>query len=265
MRKGIRSLKGFLKSRTMKEKTAEILTDSIEALSGDIASCNAIVKDIKLMPSAIRDGIFLECFQTFLLNAYDYDPEKKEFVAERLRSFSCVLAKASPNQEAGYEGDQKVLSDYAKRIIKIIDDCGTKQKAFYLACLSRALMNEFTADPKMNTKMYFKLAQCIRNLTEEDLLFLKKRIDVGLITEDADYIDDFVALGLLKAVNGGYEYTERAFYLKKYALDYEGKVDIPKTFSDRVTPNEPKSLSDDELRKLLEMADEQTKPKWGKF
>ena len=247
-----RTTKGIIKSDTAKEFLSGIYSDAIGALTGDPASFISLYNDLKSLPSAIRDGIFLECFQVFLLNAYEYDVQKQEFVKDSLYSFSKALAEASPNEEADYDGFPDKLTEYAKRIIKLIDDCGTIQKAYYLSCLSRAIMNKINGDPKMDTRMYFKLAQCIRNLTEEDLEFLKKTIQVGIITEDEDYIDDYVALGLLKGVNGGYEYTERAFYLKKYALDYEHKVDIPEEYSERAKPNEIQTIPLEGIDKLFE-------------
>jgi hypothetical protein len=101
----------------------------------------------------------------------------------------------------------------------------------YLANLTRALLNN-----EIDSNLYFKLGKCIINLTEEDLKYIESHITTELITNDEDYIDDYRSASLLKEVDGGFEYTRRAFELKKYALNYESKVEIPKSFSRRIIP-----------------------------
>ena len=85
----------------------------------------------------------------------------------------------------------------------------------------------------VDTATFFRLCRCVVNLTEEDLAFIRDNVSEDKIETDEEYIDDFRALGLLKEVDGGFDYTKRAFQLKKFALDYEGNTKIPETFRER--------------------------------
>lgn len=84
-----------------------------------------------------------------------------------------------------------------------------------------------------NIRQDMRVAQCIRMLTEEDLLFLRENVKEGIIDGDGDYVDDFRGLGLMYEVEGGFSYSPRAFKLLGHALDYEGKVNIPEKFPER--------------------------------
>lgn len=153
------------------------------------------------------------------------------------------LAEVSPNDEANYAGDPDKLHEYSKRIVKLIDDCGTIQKAVYLANISRAF-----AQHEIDKRLFFKLGQCIRMLTEEDLLFLRENIKEGTISGENDYIDDFMGLGLMYNVDGGFHYSLRAFRLLEHALNYEGKVRIPDKFPER---NVLMVATDDDIEALF--------------
>lgn len=268
MGKIIKSVKGIIMPDSTKDTAGEIFKDAVGALQKDPISAWSLIKNMKNLPSALRDSIFMECLQVFLLNSYPFDLDKQEFVGDNLISLAIVLADASPNQEAGYAGNPEVLREYAKRIVKLIDDCGTIQKAYYLACLTRALTSR-----AIDTKKYFKLCQCIRNLTEEDLLFLKSHISQNIITTDEDYIDDFRALGLLKDVDDGFAYTPRAFELKKYALNYEGNVIIPASFPERYKPITMEPISKEDIQNIVDASAEKitedavamASPIWGHF
>ena len=116
---------------------------------------------------------FFENLEKYITTYNRLEKNDNQIESENLQSLACVLADASPNYEANYEGNQEVLQEYAKRLIKLIDDCGTKQKAYYLACLTRALILKY-----INPKKFFQLSRCIKNLTEEDIDYLKKNINV---------------------------------------------------------------------------------------
>ena len=102
----------------------------------------SMLEDVKKLSSTIRDGIFFECLETYILYSYRYNEETNQFESENLQSLAEALADASPNTEANYEGRPDKLNEYAKRLIKLIDDCGTKQKARYIASLTRALLSK---------------------------------------------------------------------------------------------------------------------------
>ncbi len=216
-----------LSSESVKITTKELLQKILDILGLDPSNVIDIIKQIKELPSAVRDDIFFESLQAYILKLNNYDSEKKAFIEDNLHKMSVRLAEATPNEKSEYEGNPDKLHEYSKRIVKLIDDCGTVQKAVYLANISRAL-----AEKELNTRDFFKLGQCIRMLTEEDLLFLKKNIREGTMN-DIEYIDDFRGLGLMYEIDGGFAYSLKAFYLLKYGLDYEGNVHIPEKFPER--------------------------------
>lgn len=133
------------------------------------------------------------------MNLNEYDQEKKAFFEDNLKKMAILLAEVSPNDKADYEGDPDKLHEYSKRIVKLIDDCGTIQKAVYLSNISRAF-----AKHEIDKRLFFKLGQCIRMLTEEDLLFLRENVKEGIISGEGDYVDDFRGLGLMYEVEGGF-------------------------------------------------------------
>lgn len=157
----------------------------------------------------------------------------------------CHRERTCPPAGGKRPRDDLWRSGYAKRLIKLIDDCGTKQKAYYLACLARALLSK-----QIDTQKFFQLSRCIRNLTEEDLLFLSERIEPGNISRDEDYVDDYRALGLIYETDEGFSYSKRAFELKKYALCYETHIEIPDSFPPKYEPFVGQAISGDEINAL---------------
>lgn len=233
------------------EPGKNILMDVIGVFMRDPNAAWSLAEDLKSLPSTIRDGIFWDCLETFILCSYGFNEETNQFEAENLQSLAVALADASPNADAGYQGDPEKLTEYAKRLIKLIDDCGTKQKAYYLACLARALLSK-----QIDTRKFFQLSRCIRNLTEEDLLFLSERIESGNISRDEDYVDDYRALGLLYETDEGFSYSKRAFELKKYALCYETHVEIPDSFPKKYEPFIGEEIPEDKIHALFEDVDQ---------
>ena len=105
------------------------------------------------------------------------------------------------------------------------------------------------------------MAQCLRMLTEEDLLFLKENINDGIVTEDGEYIDDFRGLGLIYEVDGGFAYSQRVFRLLKYALEYEQSISIPESFPERIMMS---AISDKDIDKLFDDVKEiDNRTRWG--
>lgn len=224
-----------------------ILKDVIGVFMHDPNAAWSLTENLKRLPSTIRDEIFWDCLETFILNSYDFNKETNRFEAKNLQSLAVALAEASPNADAGYHGDPEKLTEYAKRLIKLIDDCGTKQKAYYLACLARALLSK-----EIDTRKFFQLSRCIINLMEEDLLFLSKRIKPGNISRDEDYVDDYRALGLIYETDEGFSYSMRAFELKKYVLCYENHPEIPDSFPPKYEPSVMKEISTDKMNAIME-------------
>ena len=197
-------IKSMVENTEIKEYGKNILEELASAIvSGDIMALGKLLIHIFNSPYFIREQIFWQNFIDYL----DYACESKA----DLMKLSEKLA----------EGGNSV--ENAKRIIKIIDDAGTRKKAIYVSNLTRAYCME-----NITTNQFYKLAQCIVRLTDEDLEFLKEHINGKIIETDEEYIDDFRNCGLLKEVAGGFVYTKRAFELKKYSLWYGHEVSIPR-------------------------------------
>ena len=222
------TMKNTVSSETAKTAVKDFYHNILDVFSLDPVAALDLIKDIKNFPSTIRDGIFFECFEVYILNLNEYDYKKKAFVEDNLKKMAISLAEVSPNDAANYVGDPNKLHEYSKRIVKLIDDCGTIQKAVYLANISRSF-----AKHEIDKRLFFKLGQCIRILTEEDLLFLRENVKEGTISGEGDYVDDFRGLGLMYEVEEGFSYSQRAFKLLEHALGYEGKVSIPEKFPER--------------------------------
>lgn len=236
------TMKDTVSSGTAKATAKDFYHNILDVFSLDPVAALDLIKDVKNLPSTIRDGIFFECLEAYILNLNEYDYKKKAFVEDNLKKIAISLAEASPNEEAGYAGDTDKLHEYSKRIVKLIDDCGTIQKAVYLANISRAF-----AKHEIDKRLFFKLGQCIRMLTEEDLLFLRENVKEGIASGEGDYVDDFRGVGLMYEVDAGFAYSKRAFQLLKYALDYEGNVSIPEKFPER---NVLTAMTEDEIDEI---------------
>lgn len=239
---------------TVKNELEKSYQNIFNLLSNDPRAIIDSIRQIRELPLTIRDGIFFECLEQYILNINLYDEQQEKFIENNLKNFSIALADVSPNQESDYEEDIERLHEYSKRIIKLIDDCGTVQKAVYLAHISRAFSKH-----EIDKRDFFKLAQCLRMLTEEDLLFLKENISTNIVKEDDEYIDDFRGLGLMYEVDGGFAYSKRAFRLLEYALEYERSINIPESFPERTMIS---SISDEDINRLV---DGVKKPKWGEI
>lgn len=252
------TMKNTVSSETAKTSAKDFYHNILDVFSLDPVAALDLIKDIKNLPSTIRDGIFFECFEAYILNLNEYDYKKKEFVEDNLKKMAISLAEVSPNDEADYAGDPNRLHEYSKRIVKLIDDCGTIQKAVYLVNISRAF-----AKHEIDKRLFFKLGQCIRMLTEEALLFLRENVKEGTIGGNGDYVDDFRGLGLMYEVDAGFAYSKKAFQLLKYALNYEGGMSIPEKFPER---NVITTATEDEIKEMMGKIDEvDGRTKWGEF
>ena len=244
--KVIKEIKEVVASNTVKNVAKNYYQSVVETFKLEPLDAINRIRSLMDLPGTIRDGIFFECFENYILRLNEYDFEKKQFERNNLKKLMELLATVSPNEEAGYLGNSDQLREYSKRIVKLIDDCGTIEKAVYLANVSRAFVKE-----SIDRNTFFKLGQCIRLLTDEDLIFLKENVKMGVISDGA-YIDDFRGQGLMYDVDGGFAYTKRAFELLKYGLAYESNAKIPETFLDR---NVISFATNDDISEMFECCD----------
>ena len=223
----------LIESETIKQEVTSFTENAIGAFLLDPVDLYKVIKNIWSMHSRIRDGIYWENFGAYLFHVYDFDEKKKRFINNNKKKLAEMLAEDTPNQEAGYKGNPERLRENAKRLVILLDDAGTKQKAIYYANLTRAALNNSISRDK-----FFKLCKCVSDLTEEDICFFIKNIQqirTNTIKKDEEFIDDFRSVGLLKEVNGGFAYTQRAFELLKFGLKYEEEnVKIPEEIPERM-------------------------------
>lgn len=228
----MKSLTNLLKSKVLINEKKSFIDNAIGVFTKDPVSVMKLFEEIRTFPSRIRDEIYWENFETYLFHVYDYDKEKSILVNKNKKELSVLLAEATPNQDADYPGNPEHLREGAKRLVKLLDDAGTKQKSVYYANLTRAALNDYITRDK-----FFKLCKCISELTEEDICRFISHIQktgTNTIKDDFDFIDDFRSVGLLKEVYGGFAYTNRAFELLKYGFKYEEDVKIPDGIQERM-------------------------------
>ena len=99
------TMKNTVSSETAKTAAKDFYHNLLDVFSLDPVAALDLIKDIKNLPSTIRDGIFFECFEAYILNLNEYDYKKKEFVEDNLKKMAISLAEVSPNDEADYAGD----------------------------------------------------------------------------------------------------------------------------------------------------------------
>ena len=127
-------INNILGSKVAQEHGEDVLESAIGLLSRDpIAIISSLIK-LRKLTLTIRDEIFLENFQNYLIRLYDID-DAGSINNKCNEKLARLLAEQSPNEEAGYDGDPDRLHENAKRIVKLIDDASTIQKSIYYANL----------------------------------------------------------------------------------------------------------------------------------
>ena len=179
-----------------------------------------LLSNIKKRANGIQDELFFEKLKAFINSLLEGNEATLD--ESILKDLQERLAEVVPSDESGYLGEPERLREYGRRIIKLINDCDTLEKATYLANLTRAF-----ASKKITVRDYFKLGRCISSLTSEDLEIIRNKISEESYNDDVDYYEDFQSLGLMSLRAGGYKYTNRAFLLRNYGLKYEGEYVWP--------------------------------------
>lgn len=167
-----------------------------------------ILRDTKSIP----DAMFWLNFQEFL-QAGKFDEEKLRKLATKLNEDANNVANAT-------------------RIINSIKDVDEPQKAKYLAWLTEALING-----QIEINEYFRLLKIVPRLISADLIYLSKIVEVGQIEINDDRIEDFMANGLLMNIEGGYGFTNRAYNLVEYGINYGHSVKRPNSILKRAAIN----------------------------
>ena len=152
------------------------------------------------------------CDMRFLHNYYLFLNEGK-FNPKQLRRFSERLEE---------QGNKE---DYAMMILGVIDSIDSKYKARCIANLTQSVVND-----EIDVKKYLRLIHTLKSLIEEDLTYLDRNIQGGTVT-NIENLDDYLTYGILRPVNRGYAYTERAHDLVQFGIkrghDYRRPSSIP--------------------------------------
>lgn len=184
--------------------TLECIIGFIQGDPISIASCLA---KINSETGRISDTIFWDNFKKFLQYG-DFSIDKLRKLSEKLEEY----------------GDK---NDMAIRIIKMIDDIDSEEIARCLANLSQSVINE-----EITVNNYFRLIRTLRMLVPEDLAYMGQNVRKETFTE-SPYLDDYIVSGIIREVDGGYVYTERAWELLKYGISRGHGIEIPDKIKER--------------------------------
>ena len=154
---------------------------------------------------SICDMRFLHNYNLFLSEG-NFDPKKLRKFSERLE-------------------EQGNKEEYAMMVLGVIDSIDSKYKARCIANLTQSVVND-----EIDVKKYLRLMHTLKLLIEGDLTYLDRNIQGGTIT-DIENLDDYLTYGIIRPVNGGYAYTERAHDLIQFGIkrghDYRRPSSIP--------------------------------------
>lgn len=196
----IEDFKLVTQSKEMKDESKKFLENVIKAAMGDAFAAKDALKFISSSPFFIREALFWEKFTQYLNGVFS---EK-----DNIRKLSEVFA----------ENEEK--SEYARRIIKVIDDLDSIAKVKYVINLTRALLMEHIEKPE-----YYRLCNVLRNTFEEDLQYLNQNIKKENLKDDI-HIRFLQQNGLAEQTvitnkgNNEFEFTPLAHMLDIYGLDY---------------------------------------------
>lgn len=184
----------------MFEELAEVVNDNkgtvldliIDFIFGGTSDKLKAVKTVLVEQGRISDVIFWNNFSAFLRNC-NYDVSK-------LRKLSILF------EEQGNKRSTALI------LIKAIDDIDSEEKARCLANLTQSVINS-----EINVENYFRIFHTLRYLVKEDLNYISKSINGATFVQDI-HLDDYIIAGIIRQVDGGYVYTERAYDLVEFGI-----------------------------------------------
>lgn len=189
----------------LKEQPDNALEVVIDVLFGGTSDRLKLLYKILIEQHSICDMRFLHNFYLFL--------EEGNFNDSQLRKFSEKLEEVGNKEE------------YALMILNAIDSIESKCKARCIANITQSVVWN-----QIDVRKYLRLVHTLKLLIEEDLMYLDRNIRDGIIL-DVENLDDFLTYGILRPVNGGYTYTERAHDIVEHGLrrghSYKRPTSIP--------------------------------------
>lgn len=181
---------------------ANFTKNVISAATGDIVAASEALKFIEKGPMFIRECLFWEKFTVFMDGVFLEDND--------VRKLSEIFAEKEEQEE------------YARRIVKVIDDIDIRIKINYLINLTRALLAGLIVKTD-----YYRLINVVRNTLEEDLKYLSDKI--GKKSLKANIHFEFLKQNglaiqpIISDDNEEYIFTSLAYMLDKYGLNYNSE------------------------------------------
>ncbi len=192
---------------TLKQNKSTILDLIIDVLFGGPSDKLKLLEDMLINDGRISDLIFWNNFQSFLKEG-NFDVTILRKLSERLEEY----------------GNKK---GYGIAIIKAIDDVESDEKARCLANLTQSVINS-----EITVENYFRVIHTSKQLIREDLDFLSRNITKEKFL-DNEHLDDYLVNGLIRQVDGGYVYTDRAWDIVEFGICRGHKVDRPNKIEER--------------------------------
>lgn len=226
----------LVKSGEIKDLTADLLSDLVQALQGDLVSTGKVIYTLEKTPSLFREKLFWSKMEQYMRGI---------FVSEEDRAK--LRAKLTENGSS---------DENTKRLIECIDRAETSQKIRYLINATRCLLTGFIDRPT-----FFRLCHAITGTIDEDLLFVRDHI-----TEERDFgysqtVQGLFISGLVtfRAIGGEetrYAFTPLAEALDRFAISYDdanrypnpvapGKIAAPVMGLPTATDEETKEMLDE--------------------
>lgn len=196
-----------LYAQTLNQNKSTVLDLIIDVLFGGASDKLKLLGDVLLQDGRVSDLIFFNNFQMFLKEG-DFDVSILRKLSERL------------DEHGNKRG-------YGIAIIKAIDDVESDEKARFLANLTQSVINS-----EITVENYFRVIHTSKQLIREDLEFLSKKITKETFLEN-EHLDDYLVNGLIRQVDGGYVYTDRAWDIVEFGISRGHKIDRPDKIKER--------------------------------
>lgn len=142
----------LIKRDEIKEASANVIEDIINAVLGDPISAGKVMVALTKSPFFVREQIFWAKLSAFLDGTY-------------LNEDDCAKLRAKLTEN----GEKR---DNPLRLVESIDRAETQQKIRYLINATRCLLTDFIDRPT-----YFRICHVVTHTLEEDLTFLADHID----------------------------------------------------------------------------------------
>lgn len=189
------------------EEKETILDAIIDVLLGGTSDKLKLVKKCLLDEGRISDILLWNNLSLFLKEG-KFDISKLHRLSEMFEEY----------------GNKKTM---ALTLVKAIDDIDSELKARCLSNLTQSVINS-----EIDINKYFRLMHATKWLVKEDFEYISRNIS-GVTLVGDEHLDDYLTAGIMREVDGGYVYTERAWDLCQYGILRGHTVDRPMEIKQR--------------------------------